>query len=46
MEGRTTLMIAHRLETLRCCNLILVLEKGELVEVRKSLSDLTQAAAR
>jgi ATP-binding cassette subfamily B protein len=46
MEGRTTLMIAHRLETLRCCNLILVLEKGELVEVRESLSDLTQAAAR
>jgi ATP-binding cassette subfamily B protein len=46
MEGRTTLMIAHRLETLRCCNLILVLEQGQLVEVRKSLSELTQTASR
>lgn len=32
MEGRTTFMITHRLDTLGSCNLILHLENGELVE--------------
>ena len=33
MEGRTTFMITHRLDTLNSCNLILHLENGKLVEV-------------
>jgi len=45
MRGRTTFMIAHRLNTLRCCNFILVLEKGRLAEIRQSVSDLSHAAA-
>jgi ATP-binding cassette subfamily B multidrug efflux pump len=32
MEGRTCLMIAHRLETLKQCDRILVFNSGELVE--------------
>lgn len=45
MQGRTTFMIAHRLNTLRCCNIILVLEQGELKEIRNSITGLSQAAA-
>jgi ATP-binding cassette subfamily B protein len=45
MEGRTTFMIAHRLSTLRSCNLILSLEQGQLVEVRHP-GDLSLAAAQ
>jgi len=33
MRGRTTLVIAHRLSTVRTANKIVVLEKGEIVEV-------------
>jgi ATP-binding cassette, subfamily B, bacterial len=33
MEGRTTFMITHRLDTLNSCNVILHLEQGELIEV-------------
>jgi ATP-binding cassette, subfamily B, bacterial len=33
MAGRTTFMIAHRLNTLKSCDLILVLDQGRLVEV-------------
>lgn len=33
MEGRTTFMITHRLDTLSSCNLILHIENGELTEV-------------
>lgn len=44
MQGRTTFMIAHRLQTLRSCNTILVLEHGELVDVRESVGGLAQAA--
>jgi len=32
MEGRTCLMIAHRLDTLKACDRILVFEKGRLIE--------------
>lgn len=34
MQGRTTFMIAHRLGTLKNCDLVLVLEQGCLVEIR------------
>lgn len=33
MEGRTTFMITHRLDTLNSCNMILHLEGGQLVDV-------------
>lgn len=33
MEGRTTFMITHRLDTLSSCNLVLHLENGRLVDV-------------
>lgn len=33
MEGRTTFLITHRLDTLKSCNVLLHLEKGRLVEV-------------
>jgi ATP-binding cassette subfamily B protein len=35
MEGRTTFMIAHRLDTLKNCDVILELSEGTLVQVRK-----------
>jgi ATP-binding cassette subfamily B protein len=44
MQGRTTFMIAHRLNTLRYCNIVLVLEDGRLVEVRHPGPELSQAA--
>jgi len=44
VAGRTTFMIAHRLHTLRTCNIILVLEQGKLVDVRESVGGLAQAA--
>ncbi len=33
MEGRTTFMITHRLDTLNSCNVILHLENGRLIEI-------------
>ena len=33
MEGRTTLMITHRLDTLSSCTVILHLEEGKLIDV-------------
>jgi len=41
MAGRTTFIIAHRLSTVRRCDLILVLRDGVIVE-RGSLSELLQ----
>jgi ATP-binding cassette, subfamily B, bacterial len=38
MAGRTTFMIAHRLGTLKTCDMILVMEQGQLVEVKESSS--------
>jgi len=35
MSGRTTFMIAHRLSTLKSCDLVLVLDQGRLVEMKE-----------
>jgi ATP-binding cassette subfamily B protein len=44
MSGRTTFMIAHRLGTLKSCDMLLVLEQGRLVEIKElSLEDQGQA---
>lgn len=45
MQGRTTFMIAHRLGTLKSCDLILVLEDGRLAEIRTSSSELAADSA-
>jgi ATP-binding cassette subfamily B protein len=45
MQGRTTFMIAHRLNTLKSCDMILVLEQGRLVEVRTSSPESWARAA-
>jgi ATP-binding cassette subfamily B protein len=44
MQGKTTFMIAHRLNTLRSCNVILSLDHGELTEVRQPATELSWAA--
>lgn len=44
MQGKTTFMIAHHLNTLRYCNMTLVLEHGGLVEIRHSRPELSHAA--
>lgn len=44
MRGRTTFMIAHRLNTLKNCDLILVLNQGQLVEVRHSVADVISSS--
>ena len=46
MSDRTTFMIAHRLSTLKSCDLVLVLDQGRLVEVKESAEESwTQAAS-
>jgi len=35
MSGRTTFMIAHRLGTLKNCDILLVLDQGRLVEIKE-----------
>ena len=39
ISGRTTFMIAHRLSTLKSCDLVLVLDQGQLVEVKQCAPD-------
>ncbi|HKW18980.1 MAG TPA: ABC transporter ATP-binding protein [Terriglobales bacterium] len=47
MAGRTTFMIAHRLNTLKSCDLILVLDHGELIDVKQCEPEVwSQAAAQ
>jgi ATP-binding cassette subfamily B protein len=38
MRGRTTFMIAHRLSTLRLCNMVIRLEQGRVVEITHRLA--------
>ena len=45
MSGRTTFMIAHRLHTLKSCDLVLVLEQGRLVEVKQCTQEIWSHAA-
>jgi ATP-binding cassette subfamily B protein len=45
MKGRTTFMIAHRLNTLKSCDMILVLDQGRLMEVRENLPECLTATA-
>ena len=45
MAGRTTFMIAHRLNTLKSCDLVLVLDQGRLVEVKECTPELWASAA-
>jgi ATP-binding cassette subfamily B protein len=35
ISGRTTFMIAHRLSTLKSCDLVFVLDQGHLVEIKE-----------
>jgi ATP-binding cassette subfamily B protein len=45
MQERTTFMIAHRLSMLRSCDTVLVLDQGELVEVRTAEAAMVASAA-
>jgi ATP-binding cassette, subfamily B, bacterial len=44
MHDRTTFMIAHRLSALKDCDLLLVIERGRLVEVRSDVSAAIESA--
>jgi ATP-binding cassette subfamily B protein len=46
MRGRTTFMIAHRLSTLKSCDLLLHLENGRLLEVTRQLPERFTSAAQ
>jgi ATP-binding cassette, subfamily B, bacterial len=45
MRGKTTFMIAHRLHTLKDCDIILVLEHGKLIDLRKDVPEQLSAVA-
>lgn len=45
ISGRTTFMIAHRLSTLKSCDLILVLDQGRLIEIKECATDAWVKAA-
>ena len=45
IAGRTTFMIAHRLSTLKACDLILALDQGRLIEVKECVPDVWARAA-
>jgi ATP-binding cassette subfamily B protein len=44
MQGRTTLMIAHRLSTLETCDKILRIEDGRVVSLTENKTDARRAA--
>jgi ATP-binding cassette subfamily B protein len=44
MKGRTTFMIAHRLTTLKHCDLLLVLENGRLATVESNVPEVITKA--
>jgi ATP-binding cassette subfamily B protein len=45
MSGRTTFMIAHRLSTLKSCDLVLKLDQGRLVEIKECAQAWARAGA-
>ncbi len=45
-EGRTTLVIAHRLRTLRECDLFLALHQGSLMTITSNFDEAVQAFSR
>jgi ATP-binding cassette, subfamily B, bacterial len=45
MQGRTTLVIAHRLATIQKANRIVVLDKGGIVEIGKHDELVARAGA-
>jgi ATP-binding cassette, subfamily B, bacterial len=45
MSGRTTFMIAHRLNTLKSCDLVLVLDQGRLIEMKEYAPETWAQAA-
>ncbi len=45
ISGRTTFMIAHRLSTLKSCDLVLVLDQGRLVEIKDCMPEAWVHAA-
>jgi ATP-binding cassette subfamily B protein len=45
MSGRTTFMIAHRLSTLKSCDVVLVLDQGRLSEVKECAPESWATAA-
>ena len=46
MRGRTTFMIAHRLSTLKSCDMLLKLENGRLIEVTRQEPERIGSAAQ
>jgi ATP-binding cassette, subfamily B, bacterial len=45
IRGRTTFVIAHRLSTVKQCDLVLVLKQGKLVEITRDFAKATAALA-
>lgn len=44
MQGRTTFMVAHRLTTLKTCDLLLVVEDGRVTSITGTVSDTVERA--
>jgi len=45
ISGRTTFMIAHRVSTLKSCDMVLVLDQGRLLEIREPAPEVWMHAA-